>query len=38
MTFSGHAAFFKHFQAKWKPVCRPEMRQIKKIERFHHST
>jgi hypothetical protein len=28
----------EHFQAKWEPVRRPEMRQNKEIERFHDST
>jgi hypothetical protein len=27
----------EHFQAKWKPVRRPEMRQNKKTVRFHDS-
>jgi hypothetical protein len=28
----------EHFQAKWEPVRRPEMRQLKEIERFRDST
>jgi hypothetical protein len=27
----------EHFQAKWKPVRRPEMRQLKEIERIRDS-
>jgi hypothetical protein len=25
----------EHFQAKWRPVRRPEIRPTKKLERFH---
>jgi hypothetical protein len=28
----------EHFPAKWEPVRRPEMRQLKEIERFRDST
>jgi hypothetical protein len=32
------ATRIEHFQAKWEPVRRPEMRQLKEIERFRDST
>jgi len=33
-----HKTWLEHFQAKWEPVRRPEMRQLKEIERFRDST
>jgi hypothetical protein len=38
MALCFSALGLEHFQAKWEPVRRPEMRQNKKIERFHDST
>ena len=35
--FDGFQALLEHFQAKWKPVRRPKMRQIKQLERFRDS-
>jgi hypothetical protein len=34
----GMKRHLEHFQAKWEPVRRPEMRQLKEIERFRDST
>jgi hypothetical protein len=35
---TGFRSQLEHFQAKWEPVRRPEMRQFKEIERFRDPT
>jgi len=32
-----YVLFIEHFQEKWTPVFRPEMRQNKELERFRDS-